>query len=80
MPGRVAAGYLDSKTPADAIVAGVGGTRIMDPTLGTPGVNGRRIVRYRQHSVSQVVTIGDSLIHGMSTWETLRVTVAPRCI
>ena len=35
-------------------------------------MNGRRIVRYRQHSVSQVVRIGDSLIHGMSTWENVQ--------
>jgi hypothetical protein len=60
--------YLDSKTPPDVIVTDVGRARIMDPTLGTSlGERPPDGAPPPQRPVNPLVTIGDSLTHGMSS-------------
>ena len=60
--------YLDSKTPADVIVTDVGRARIMDPTLGVPlGELPPGGAPPPERPVNPLVTIGDSLTHGMSS-------------
>jgi hypothetical protein len=60
--------FLDSNTPADVIVTDVGRARIMDPTLGIPlGDWPLGVAPPPEHPANPLVTIGDSLTHGMSS-------------
>ena len=62
--------YLDPKTPPDVIVTDTAAPPITDPTLGVavgPGVPGVNVPVVPDHPAHRLVTIGDSLTHGVSS-------------
>jgi lysophospholipase L1-like esterase len=60
--------YLDPRTPADVIVTDVRAEPIDDPTVGEPlGVPGADLPTVPAEPTHLLVTVGDSLTHGVSS-------------
>jgi hypothetical protein len=59
--------YLDANSPPDVIVTDVAPARITDPTLGIPLGTPRNAPPVPEDPAHSLVTIGDSLTHGVSS-------------
>ncbi|HEY7103075.1 MAG TPA: hypothetical protein VH573_15690 [Mycobacteriales bacterium] len=66
--------YLDSSTPADVVVTDRLRPPIDDPTLGEP--LGQPPVAVPEEAAHRLVTIGDSLTHGMSSAAVFRTDLS----
>jgi hypothetical protein len=69
--------YLDPHTPADVVVTDRLPPRIEDPTLGEPlGSRSPGILAPPSNPVHRLVTVGDSLTHGMSSAAVFRTDLS----
>jgi hypothetical protein len=69
--------YLDSDTPPDVVVTDRARPRIEDPTLGQPlGPLGPDVPEPPAEPTHRLVTIGDSLTHGMSSGAVFRTDMS----
>lgn len=74
MPTTLPPEYLDENTPTDVIVTDVGRARILDPTLGV--ALGAPIPTPPGPVAHPLVTIGDSLTHGMTSGAVYRTDLS----
>jgi hypothetical protein len=69
--------YLDPDTPADVIVTDVAPPRITDPTLGVAlGPAGHNVPAVPATPAHRLVTVGDSLTHGVSSGAVFRTDLS----
>lgn len=69
--------YLDANTPPDVIVTDVTPPRITDPTLGVElGTRSKGTPPAPESPAHRLVTIGDSLTHGVSSGAVFHTTVS----
>ena len=68
MTSNLPAEYLDPATPPEVVVTDTLPPRITDPTLGVPlGAHGPDVTAVPEPPRHPLVTVGDSLTHGMSS-------------
>jgi hypothetical protein len=69
--------HLDSGTPPDVVVTDSAPQRIEDPTLGQPlGTLGPDLPELVAEPAHRLVTIGDSLTHGLTSGAVFRTDLS----
>jgi hypothetical protein len=78
--------YLDPGTPPDVVVTDLSRPALVDPTLGVPlGIPGPDVPRPGPDPAHRLVTVGDSLTHGVMSAAAFRTDlswpmIAARCL